>query len=142
MNPQLPVGKLVSTQAQGKFFIIKLQERSDKDENLTLESPGVRQQVVDSLLNARKQLLVQAFAAVAMNEAKIVNNLAQKVVDTPNDLSGARPAVVETPNANANAATNAPANANTNANTSTKPANTAANKPAAPAANTAANVKK
>lgn len=132
MNPQTPVGNLSAVQAQGKYFILKLQERSDKDENLTLESPGVREQVVQSLTSARKQLLIQAYAAVAMNEAKIVNNLAQKVVATPNDLSGARPANPNPP-ANTNAAT--PANTNTatnsNANTNTKPANAPANKPAA-----------
>jgi len=134
MNPQTPIGNLSAVQAQGKYFILKLQERSDKDENLTLESPGVREQVVQSLTNARKQLLVQAYAAVAMNEAKIVNNLAQKVVDTPNDLSGARPANPNPTNTNAAtpaANTNTNVNANSNVNANTKPANAPANKPAA-----------
>jgi len=145
MSPQLQIGKIITTQSQGKFFILKLQERSDRDENLTLESPGVRQQVTDSLVNARKQLLIQAYAAVAMNEAKIINNLAQKVVDSPNELSGARPA---NPNANTNTATPATTPANTNSNTTntnTKAANTkaattpAANKPSANTAKTNAN---
>lgn len=137
MNPQLQVGKLITTQAQGKFFIIKLQERSDKDENLTLESPGIRQQVTDSLINARKQLLVQSYAAIAMNEAKIVNNLAQKVVDNPNELSGARPANAPALNTNtatpaANTPSNAPANsANSNTNATKPAANAPVNKPAA-----------
>ena len=137
MNPQTPIGQIIPTPIQGKFYILKIQERSDKDENLTLESPGVRQQVTDSLINARKQLLVQAYAAIAMNEAKIVNNLAQKVVDFPNELSGARPANaapanVATPAANTPAA-NAPANtANSNTANATKPAaNAPANRPAA-----------
>ena len=135
MSPQTPVGQLIATPIQGRFYILKIQERSDKDENLTLESPGVRQQVTDSLITARKQLLVQAYAAIAMNEAKIVNNLAQKVVDSPNDLSGARPAsaaVPATPAANTPAA-NTPANsANSNSSNASKPAaNAPANKPAA-----------
>lgn len=141
MNPQFPIGNTTATQAQGKFFILKLQERSDKDENLTLESPGIRQQVTDSLINARKQLLVQAYAAVAMNEAKIVNNLAQKVVDNPNDLSGARPANPNAANTNAAtpaANTNAAPNANTNSNAANAPSNRpAANAPANRPANTA-----
>lgn len=137
MNPEFKPGQILPTPMQGKFYILKLQERSDKDENLTLESPGVRQQVTDSLINARKQLLVQSYAAIAMNEAKIVNNLAQKVVDHPNDLSGARPANVSVPTTNTNTATPA---TNTNANTPTNTnANRAANTPAAnrPATNTA-----
>jgi hypothetical protein len=135
MNPEFKTGQILPTPMQGKFYILKLQERSDKDENLTLETPGVRQQVTDSLINARKQLLVQAYAAVAMNDAKIVNNLAQKVVDSPNELSGARPANVAPANTNAAtpaATTPAPSNTNAANTTNTKPANTATvvNKPA------------
>ena len=141
MNPQTPIGQIFPTPIQGRFYILKIQERSDRDENVTLETPGVRQQVTDSLINARKQLLVQAFASVAMNEAKIVNNLAQRVVDSPNELSGARPANPNPSNTNtATPAANTPA-ANTPANTanSNAPSNKAANAPAAnkPAVNTA-----
>ena len=134
MDPKTPIGQMIPTPMQGKFYILKLQERSDKDESLTLESPGVRQQVTDTLINARKQLLTQSYAAIAMNEAKIENFLARKVVENPNELSGARPAGMDTPTpaptANANTNTNAATNANTNtaANTTnantTKPANT------------------
>jgi len=135
MNPQTQVGQLIPTPMQGKFYIFKIQERSDKDENLTLESPGIRQQVADSLITARKQLLVQSYAAVAMNDAKIVNNLAQKVVNNPNDLSGARPAGVIVPNANAISNTNTAANTPANANAKT--ANTNAKVENKPPANTA-----
>ena len=121
MDPKFPIGQITGAQAQGKYFILKLQERSDKDENLTLESPGVRQQVTDSLINARKQLLAASYQAMAMNEAKIENLLAKKVVESPNELSGARPAGAATlptnANTNANVDTNSAVNANTNSNT-------------------------
>ncbi len=117
MDPKFPIGQITGTQAQGKYYILKLQERSDKDENLTLESPGIRQQVTDSLVSARKQLLAASYQAIAMNEAKIENYLAKKVVDNPNDLSGARPASAETPMTNTN--TNANANVNTSPNVNT-----------------------
>lgn len=135
MNPNFKVGQILPTPMQGKFYIFKLQERSDKDEDVTLETPGVRQQVTDQLINSRKQLLSQSYAAIAMNEAKIVNNLAQNVVDNPNELSGARPAqpananTANTNSANANAANantanaNAKPAANTNATSNAKPAN-------------------
>jgi len=134
MNEKFPVGNILPTPMQNKFFIFKLQERNMNDENLTLESPGVREKVIQQLVDARKQLLSQSYAAMAMNEAKIENYLARKVVENPNELSGARPASAsETPalsnavsSANTNTATNT-ANANVNANT--KPA--AANSPAA-----------
>lgn len=110
----------------GKILIIKLQSKLEKDEDLTLESPKVRQQITDYLINQRKELLKQSFAAMAMNEAKIENYLAKKVVENPNELSGARPAVAVTPsntNVNTTANSNISINANVNANTKaeTKP---------------------
>ena len=113
MNSQVGIGSIFPARAQGRLFIIKLQERSDKDEDLTLESPGVKEQVTESLISARKQLLISSFAAVAMNEAKIENLLAKKVISNPNELSGARPAGAgDAPATNANTAAPA-ANANT-----------------------------
>jgi len=133
MDPKFQVGQILPTPMQGKFYIFKLQERSNADENLTLESPGIRQQVTDSLISARKQLLSQSYAAIAMNESKIENILAQKVVSNPNELSGARPAGTANTAipANANTAnTNSAANANSTANSTT-----GANANAKPAAN-------
>ncbi len=133
MDPKFTVGQILPTPFQGKFYIFKLQERSDKDENLTLESPGIRGQVTDSLINARKQLLAASYQAITMNEAKIENFLAKKVVENPNELSGARPAGAETPAANTNTNTtntnagnvgnsNLNTNSNANANAAAKPA--------------------
>lgn len=145
MSPQLQIGGVITSRAQGKMFILKLQERSDKDEAVTLESPGVRQQVIESLGNSRKQLLAASYQAVAMNEAKIENYLAKKVVDNPNELSGARPAGAVTA-ANTNTAQNAnaaPANtantANTNANSAAKAKPEANANSAKPTANAPAN---
>jgi len=136
MNPQTDIGKIFTTRMQGKLYILKLQERVDHDEALTLDSPGVRQQVTDSLVNSRKQLLSASYQAIAMNEARVENYLAKKVVDNPNELSGARPAPPANA-ANSNQAgsvtTPTPAAANTNANAGVKPVanSNAATKPAA-----------
>ena len=46
----------------------------------------MRQQITDSLINARKQLLSQAYMAMAMDEAKIENLLAKQVVENPNEF--------------------------------------------------------
>ncbi len=120
MNPEFSVGKLVGpVNIEGRLFIFKLQERIEKDENLTLESPGVRQQITDNLVNVRKQLLSASYAAIAMDEAKIENFLARKVVENPNELSGARPASSAAP-ANSNTETNANTNSESNANSNSK----------------------
>lgn len=93
MNAQFAVGAVTNViPLNGKGYIFKLQERIEKEEALTLESQGVRQQIIDLLTNNRKQLLAASYQANAMNEAKIDNLLAKKVVENPNELSGARPA--------------------------------------------------
>ena len=138
MNPGFTVGRLTdAVPINGKAYFFKLLERVEKEENLTLGSPGVREQVTKLLIDSRKQLLSQSYAAQAMNEAKIENLLAKKVVDNPNELSGARPAPVESANtninSNANTAVNTNVNTNSNANMNV---NTKAN------TNANANVKK
>jgi len=135
MNPATQIGKMMLTRAQGRLFILKLQDRSDRDEALTLDSPGIRQQVQESLVNSRKQLLAASYQAIAMNEARIENFLAKRVVDNPNELSGARPASVGNANATPAAANNSGSVTNlSNTNVST---NSAANvKPAATPAST------
>jgi peptidyl-prolyl cis-trans isomerase SurA len=75
----------------GKWYIFKLAEKRLTTENLTLESPGVRQQITQGLSNQRKQILNAALLEVAMNEAKIVNNLAANMLSNPSNL-GLRPA--------------------------------------------------
>lgn len=136
MSPTFAVGQITNPVAlEGKYYIFKLQERIDKDENLTLESPDVRPQINDLLVNSRKQILAASYQALAMNEARIDNLLAKRIVEFPNELSGARPASTGTP---APAATTPPAT--TPANVMSPPANSnvKAAKPAdkpAPAAN-------
>lgn len=128
MDPKFSVGQILPTPMQGKFYIFKLQERNDKDENLTLESPDVRKKVTDALINARKELLSASYAAMAMNDAKIENYLAKKVVENPNELSGARPAVADTLPAAANTNVNSNVGVNTNADVNSNAAsNSAAN---------------
>ena len=118
----------------GKWYIFKLAERRLAAENLTLESPGVRQQIAQGLTNQRKELLKAALVETALNEAKIVNNLAANMLNNPGNL-GLRPAAdgatssqptqaptqqqqpATTPaGATSSPVTVKPANANTNAN--------------------------
>ena len=76
--------------SSGKWYIFKLAEKRLTTENLTLESPGVRQQITQGLTNQRKQILNAALLETAINEAKIVNNLAANMLNNPGNL-GLRP---------------------------------------------------
>jgi parvulin-like peptidyl-prolyl isomerase len=84
-------------QFEGKYLIVKLQRKQESDEDRTLETPGVKQEIADVLVNNRKRLLTASYQAIALSEAKVENFLAKKVVENPNELSGARPAPVATP---------------------------------------------
>lgn len=78
----------------GRWYIFKLQEKRLQTENLTLESPGVRQQITQALTNQRKEILNAALLEVAQNDAKILNNLASNMLNSPGNL-GLRPASTE-----------------------------------------------
>lgn len=75
----------------GKWYVFKIAEKRLQTENLTLESPGVRQQITQALINQRKEILKAALLEVAINEARIVNKLAGTMLETPSNL-GLRPA--------------------------------------------------
>jgi parvulin-like peptidyl-prolyl isomerase len=124
MNPQFSVGQVTNVlNLNGRYYIFKLVERIEKDENLTLESPEVRSQIQQLLVENRKQLLAAAYQTVAMNEAKIENFLAKKIVENPNELSGARLAGSSGAETNSNAASNSSSsNANSAANATTNSA--------------------
>lgn len=77
--------------SSGKWYIFKLAEKRLTTENLTLESPGVRQQITQGLTNQRKQILNAALLETAMNEAKVINHLASGMLNNPSNL-GLRPA--------------------------------------------------
>lgn len=81
---------------RGKWYIFKLAEKRLQNENFTLDSPGVRQQITQALTNQRKQVLNAALLEVAINEARIVNNLAANMLNNPGNL-GLRPAGEATP---------------------------------------------
>ena len=112
MNPKFQIGQITNpVPISGKAYIFKLQDRVETEENLSLESPTVKPKITQLLVENRKQLLAASYQAIAMNEAKIENFLAKKVIENPNELSGARPAPPANANANANTAPAANANA-------------------------------
>jgi peptidyl-prolyl cis-trans isomerase SurA len=93
----------------GQWFILKLTDKRLQNENLTLENPTVRKDITDGLVGQRKQILTEALLQVAMSEAKIDNKLAADIVNSPDKMSGLRPAV--TPGAGASPAASPAASA-------------------------------
>ena len=107
--------------SSGKWYIFKLAEKRLANENLTLESAGVRQQITQGLTNQRKAILNAALLETAMNEAKVVNHLATNMLSNPGNL-GLRPAAqgsAPTPVPAASPAATSPA---ASGSTSVKPA--------------------
>lgn len=122
------------------WYIFKLTRRQEQAENLTLESPGVRDQIKSALLQQRQQLLNAALLQTAMNESKVVNYLANNMMNNPMNMSGARPATAPSPEtspaATSNTNTTTPSNTNApaTASPSASPAATAASPAASPRA--------
>jgi parvulin-like peptidyl-prolyl isomerase len=75
-----------------RWYIFKLQSKQLQNENLTFDSPGVRQQITQALTDQRKQILNAALLQVAMSEAKVVNTLASDMLAKPEMMSGMRQA--------------------------------------------------
>ena len=85
-------GRTEPIQASGRWTIFKLTDRRLQSENLTLETPEVRKDATDNILNQRKQILNAAMLEVAMREARITNHLAQDMLNSSTSLSSLRPA--------------------------------------------------
>jgi hypothetical protein len=124
----MPVGGITQPirLEDGRFFIFKLTDRRLQSENQTLDTPGVRDQIKDLLLQARQKILQDALGVVAMNEAKIENNLALSMLNDPNMLGGMKPVIPNTsstPPATATPAAQATAAATPPAATTTPAAN-------------------
>jgi parvulin-like peptidyl-prolyl isomerase len=126
MGPMAVGGITEPKQVNNRWYIFKLQDKRLQNENLTLESQtpqgSVRQQIAQELTNQRKEILNSALVSVAMSEAKIVNNLAANMLNSPSNL-GLRPAGTD---ANKPASTPAAANASPSASPTPKPASSPA----------------
>lgn len=70
-----------------------------------LADPAVQQSIRDNIRNRKEQLLRAAYLAIARNDAKVTNYLAQQVVESAGKLP-----VVVTPKAANNSSLSAPAN--------------------------------
>ena len=91
----------------GRWYVFKLTSRNLQNENLTLDSPGVRDRIKEALRSQQQELLNAALVRTATNEAKIENYFAQNLLNDPNSVNSLQPAG----GASAPAAAASPANA-------------------------------
>lgn len=77
--------------SNGQWYVFKLTGRQLENQNLNLDSPGVRDQIKQALINQRQTLLNAALVTTAMTESKIVNNLAMSMLNDPASLNSLKP---------------------------------------------------
>lgn len=76
----------------GQWYIFKLTDKRLQSENLTLDNPQVSKDIKDALLKQRNDVLSAALLQVAMNDSKVVNVLAAKMLESPQNFGTMRPA--------------------------------------------------
>ena len=108
-------------QINNRWYIFKLQRKQLENQNLTLDSAGVREQIKEGLINQRRTILNAALLEVAMNEARISNLMARNMLENVNNLSSLRPAGAQQPQQSP-APGASPAATNTNAAPAASPA--------------------
>jgi parvulin-like peptidyl-prolyl isomerase len=124
----MPIGSYTEPMhfPDGRWIIFKLTARQLENKPLTLDDPGVRDQIKQALIEQRQSILQQALVRNAMSDATVVNKLAESMLNDPNMLGGLQPV---TPGASP-----APAGAASPAATPAAAATTAPTAAATPAA--------
>jgi parvulin-like peptidyl-prolyl isomerase len=78
--------------SNGRIFIFKLTGKRTEAVDPKLDNPEVRKQIVDVIRQQRESILVSALQASAMNNARVENYLAQRILDNPVNFGSVRPA--------------------------------------------------
>jgi parvulin-like peptidyl-prolyl isomerase len=76
----------------GKWHIFKVTGKQSEVRDRSLDDPTVRKEITDTILSQRKQVVDAAIQALARDEAKIENFLAQRMLENPNSFGVLRPA--------------------------------------------------
>ncbi|HEX8686932.1 MAG TPA: SurA N-terminal domain-containing protein, partial [Pyrinomonadaceae bacterium] len=87
---QMPVGSYTEPIrfGDGRWYIFKLTNRQLENKPLTLDDPGVRDQIKQGLIDQRKTILREALVRNAMSDSTVVNHLAESMLGDPNMLGG------------------------------------------------------
>jgi peptidyl-prolyl cis-trans isomerase SurA len=116
----------------GSWAIFKLNDRREKEEDLSFENPNVRKSIVDAITQQRQQVLMNALLLVSLSESNPKNYLAQRIVEDPKRIVEMKPSALLT-----QAAQQQPPKPRVENQNQSTPATTNANRPAADNANSA-----
>lgn len=78
----------------GSWAIFKLNQRREKEEELTFDNPDVRKSIVDAITQQRQQVLLNALMLVAISESNVKNYLAQRIVEDPKRIVDMKPSAL------------------------------------------------
>jgi peptidyl-prolyl cis-trans isomerase SurA len=76
----------VRDNASGAWVIFKVNARRDQTQNLTLDNPAVRKNIIDTITQQRQQVLLNALMMAAVADASIKNYLAERIVENPKTI--------------------------------------------------------
>ncbi len=82
--------------SKGLWYIFKLTAKRTQEEKLTLDSPQIKAQVSQRLLQQRKSILGSALQTTAMNQIRTENFLAQRILQNPDTFGSLRPTSLST----------------------------------------------
>ncbi|MBL8149741.1 MAG: SurA N-terminal domain-containing protein [Blastocatellia bacterium] len=75
----------------GRYYIFKLTSKRTQEEKLTLDSPQVKAQISQLLVGQKKSILSSALRLSALDEIRIENYLAQRILQNPDNFGSLRP---------------------------------------------------
>jgi parvulin-like peptidyl-prolyl isomerase len=131
----------IKDNASGAWVIFKVNARRDQTQNLTLDNPAVRKNIIDTITQQRQQVLLNALVMAAVSDVSVKNYLAERIIENPKTIVEMSPSQLlnqsgnnqsqqpqPTPrfeNENQNRSTPAPSNANRGGSPGASPAPTA-----------------
>lgn len=79
---------------QGRWVIFKVNNKYEKEENLTLDNPDVRKSIVDNLTQQRQSVLLNSIVSLALAESNVKNYMIERLVDDPKRISDMKPSAL------------------------------------------------
>jgi parvulin-like peptidyl-prolyl isomerase len=77
--------------SKGRWYIFKVTAKRTQEEKLTLDSPQVKSQISQLLVEQRKNILNNALLVTATNQIRVENLLAQRILQNPDNFGSLRP---------------------------------------------------
>jgi peptidyl-prolyl cis-trans isomerase SurA len=75
----------------GRWVIFKLTAKRTQEEKLTLDNAQVKAQISQALIGQRKEILNSALLTTALNQVRVENYLAKRMLQNPDNFGSLRP---------------------------------------------------